>query len=158
LETHTKGKMMNKEELIEEIEIFEKLDVKYLLEELEKNSSLDFSKTTQEPLELNNEVSELIIESLVLLVKKDEKFSFEIQKAILEVNKRNKVADIAIAELFIGTGIGFLLGLLMKKNSVNVYGAMQNDGDIDYHLHLDNVSQEDLKGIINNYLDDSNES
>jgi len=158
LETHTKGKMMNKEELIEEIEIFEKLDVKYLLEELEKNSSLDFSKTTQEPLELNNEVSELIIESLVLLVKKDEKFSFEIQKAILEVNKRNKVADIAIAELFIGTGIGFLLGLLMKKNSGNVYGAMQNDGDIDYHLHLDNVSQEDLKGIINNYLDDSNES
>jgi len=149
---------MNKEELIEEIEIFEKLDVKYLLEELEKNSSLDFSKTTQEPLELNNEVSELIIESLVLLVKKDEKFSFQMQKAILEVNKRNKVADIAIAELFIGTGIGFLLGLLMKKNSGNVYGAMQNDGDIDYHLHLDNVSQEDLKGIINNYLDDSNES
>lgn len=149
---------MNTEELIEEIEIFEKLDVKYLLEELEKKSALDFNQTTQTPLKLTNELSELIVESLIILVKNDKKFALDVQSAMIEVNKRNKVADIAIVELFIGTGIGFLLGLLIKRDSGNVYGAMQNDGDIDYHLHLDNVSSDDIKNIIKNYLDDSNES
>ena len=149
---------MNTEELIEEIEIFEKLDVKYLLEELEKKSTLDFNQTTQKPLELTNELSELIVESLIVLIKNDEKFALDVELAMIEVNKRNKVADIAIVELFIGTGIGFLLGLLIKRESGNVYGAVQNDGDIDYHVHLDNVSSDDLEGIIKNYLDNANES
>jgi len=147
--------MINREELIEEIEIFEKLDVKYLLEELEKKSSLDFSKSTQKALVLDNEITELIIKSLILLVKEDETFALDVQEAMLEVNKRNKVADIAIAELFIGTGIGFLLGLLIKRGNGNVYGAMQNDGDIDYHLHVDNIDKEEFKKIIKECINES---
>lgn len=150
--------MKKKEELIEEIELFEKLDIKYLLEELEKTSNPKFTNPSQQSIVLDEETTELVCQSLILLLEEDELFSQTVENAMVEVDKRNKVADIGIAGIAIGSGITLLLCLLLKKGDTsegNVYGAMQNDGEMDYHLHVDNIDREEFKEILKECINES---
>ncbi|MCH9741392.1 MAG: hypothetical protein K0U38_11235 [Epsilonproteobacteria bacterium] len=152
--------MLDKEELIEDIELFEKLDIKYLLEELDKNSHYDFTNSKQQPIELESEMVELIRQSLILLVQKDDDFAQNVYEASLEVDKQNKVADITVAGVVLGAGVTLLVCLLKgnKDNGGDVYGANHNEGEIDYHLHVDGIDKEEFKTIIKECLDNANAS
>jgi len=147
--------MVNREALIEEIELFEKLDIKYLLEELEKSSSVKCTNPSQEPIVLDDEMVELISKNLIVLIEKDEAFAQAVEKALVEVEKRNKVADIELVNIAIGSGVTFLLCLLKCKGKGDVYGAMQNDGEIDYHLHIDDMDRDEFKEILKECINES---
>ena len=149
--------MVDREALIEEIELFEKLDIKYLLEELEKSSSVQCSNPSQEPIVLDEEMVELISQSLIMLIEEDEAFAQAVEEALIKVDKRNKVADITIVGVAIGSGVTLLICLLKKRDSGggNVYGAMQNDGEIDYHLHIDDMDREEFKEILKECINES---
>ena len=147
--------MVNREALIEEIELFEKLDIKYLLEELEKSSDPKFTNSKQQPIELDEETSELISESLIVLIEEDETFAQTVEEALIEVDKRNKVADIELISIAIGSGATLLICLLKGRSKGDVYGVLHSEGEVDYHLHLDNIDKDDLKEIIKECINES---
>jgi hypothetical protein len=147
---------MTRDELIEEIELFGKLDIKYLLEELNKNS--DTELTEPEPIPLDEEAAKLIQKALIVLVKEDHEFAQAVETALTEVDKKNQPADITITTVLISSGISFLVGYVVGKSRGDVYGAMQNDGDIDYHIHLDNMDSESLKSILKEYMEENDVS
>ena len=97
--------MLNHDELIDEIELFGKLDVKYILEELRKDNSY----STNDTLILDNQTVELIRDSFSILVKEDNIFAELFQKALENSQNKNKVADITIGSFSIETMDLFIL-------------------------------------------------
>jgi len=109
--------MLNPDELIDEIELFEKLDFKYVLEELRKNNSYNTNNT----ITLDNKTMELIRNSFSILVKEDNLFAKLFQKALENSQNKNKVADITISSFSIETIdlfiILFFLAPIFNKNN-----------------------------------------
>jgi len=92
--------MVNKKALIAEIELFGKLDVKYVLEALRDSSSAEIVygdiNIFNTPIVLNDDDLEFIKECLSLLVELDNDFSLAFQKALVQVDIHNKIANIEI--------------------------------------------------------------
>jgi len=106
---------MNKEqiELIEKIELYEKLDVKYILKELERSYAIHHF--SDENIPLNNEHVELIIKAFSFLIEFDEEFFQKFQDAKEIIETKNKVADTEINEYLLSENEIYLLSHKMLE-------------------------------------------
>ncbi len=157
--------MLDKKELLEEIEIFEKLDIIYILEvlqnKLDDNNEIRADKT----IELDSNMIETIKELLSALVRHSDNFRKIFNLALVEIDSYNKVANIDIEDTNISKeNIEFLYALLKNialnhqgfgdnvagdktthnTNSVNISGSNSGDiiintKDIDYASKLKNI-------------------
>ncbi len=106
--------MVDKEKLLEEIELFGKLDIKYVLEELKSSYKLPYN--SNEYLTLDEEVTETIIKVLYFLIEHDDEFVDKFQDALKKVESKNKVADTEIKDILLGEGEIYLLQQKLHKN------------------------------------------
>ena len=83
--------MLNKKELIKKIELFDKLDIKYILELLQKSKEID---SVDKRIELTSDISELVRECLSILVEIDDIFIVEFQKALDKLKEQSRVGYI----------------------------------------------------------------
>ena len=165
--------IVDKAKLIEEIELFGKLDIKYVLEEL-----FGSSYTQSNAVAVDSEMLESIIKALYFLIQHDEEFAQRFQKALILVEKLNKVADSENSELGINPNdIERLFALLQKSQSAspintpidtlkmqealnqfttnfmiqNHHGSGDNiDGDkIEAHNYIENINNDGTINVIN---------
>jgi hypothetical protein len=123
---------VDKAKLIEEIELFGKLDIKYVLEEL-----FGATSTNVESVTLDSERLESIIKALTFLIEHDKKFAKRFEKAFSKVEKLNKVADSELSEALINPkDIKRLYELLQKAQQSSSINSI-----VDIHKIQETINQ-----------------